>query len=76
MVSAFSASISALTANRSASYPKQLTSSVRLRASDEHLTDPEDVREVALDYVDQVEVLTDDGEPVGEALARDPDDTE
>jgi len=76
VVSAFSASISALTANRSASYPKQLTSSVRLRASDEHLTDPEDVREVALDYVDQVEVLTDDGEPVGEALARDPDDTE
>jgi hypothetical protein len=33
-------------------------------------------RPIALDYVDQVEVLTDDGEPVGEALARDPDDTE
>jgi len=32
--------------------------------------------DVDLDPVDQVEVLTDDGEPVGEALARDPDDTE
>ena len=33
-------------------------------------------RPIALDYVDQVEVLTDDGEPVGEALARDPDVTD
>jgi len=56
--------------------PTDALAAVDDRAADEHLTDPEDVREVALDYVDQVEVLTDDGEPVGEALARDPDDTE
>ena len=43
--------------------PTDALAAVDDRAADEHLTDPEDVREVALDYVDQVEVLTDDGEP-------------
>ena len=53
--------------------PTDALAAVDDRAADEHLTDPEDVREVALDYVDQVEVLTDDGElarlghPVAEA---------
>ena len=40
------------------------------RAADEHLTDPEDVREVALDYVDQVEVLTELFEAGGEGFER------
>ena len=42
------------------------------RAADEHLTDPEAIREVALDHVDRVELVTVGGEPVGEVLARDP----
>jgi len=42
------------------------------RAADEHMTDPEAIREVALDHVDRVELVTEAGEPVGEVLARDP----
>jgi len=42
------------------------------RAADEHMTDPEAIREVALDHVDRVELVTEAGEPIGEALARDP----
>ena len=37
--------------------PTDALAAVDDRAADEHLTDPEDVREVALDYVDQVEEI-------------------
>ena len=54
--------------------PTDAVAAVDDRAADEHLTDPEAIRELALEHIDRIEVLTDDGEPVGEALARDPRD--
>ena len=41
------------------------------RAADEQLTEPAAIREIALDYVDRVELVTPGGESVGEVLARD-----
>ena len=41
------------------------------RAADEQLTEAAAIRDIALDYVDRVELVTPGGESVGEVLARD-----
>ena len=60
------------TTTATAQLDEQILTAIDDDAADRHLTNPEDVREVALEYVDRVELVTEAGEPVGEVLARDP----
>jgi len=59
------------TTTATAELDEQTLAAIDDRAADEQLTEPEDIREIALDYLDRVELVTPGGESVGEVLARD-----
>ena len=59
------------TTTATATLDDELLAAIDDQAADQHMTDPEAIRELALGFVDRVEVVTEAGEPVGTVLARD-----